>query len=45
MSDVLANICADKRTHIAARKAAKPLSAIEAEAKAAAAPRGFVTAL
>ena len=45
MNDVLAKICADKRSHIAARKAAKPLSAVEAEAKAAAAPRGFVTAL
>lgn len=45
MSDVLAKICADKRTHIAARKAAKPLSAIEAEVKAASTPRGFVKAL
>ena len=45
MSDVLTKICADKRDHIAARKAVKPLSAIEAEAKQATAPRGFVSAL
>lgn len=45
MSDVLEKICADKRDHIAARKAVKSLSAIEAEAKQASAPRGFVKAL
>ncbi|MFO7482753.1 indole-3-glycerol phosphate synthase TrpC [Oceanibaculum nanhaiense] len=45
MSDVLTKICADKREHIAACKAAKPLSALETEAKQASAPRGFVTAL
>ncbi|MDM7947847.1 MAG: indole-3-glycerol phosphate synthase TrpC [Oceanibaculum nanhaiense] len=45
MSDVLTKICADKREHIAACKAAKPLSALETEAKQATAPRGFVTAL
>ncbi|WP_086466738.1 indole-3-glycerol phosphate synthase TrpC [Oceanibaculum nanhaiense] len=45
MSDVLTKICADKREHIAACKAAKSLSALETEAKQASAPRGFVTAL
>ena len=45
MSDVLTKICADKREHIGACKAAKPLSALETEAKQATAPRGFVTAL
>lgn len=45
MSDVLTKICADKRDHIAARKAVKPLSELEAEAKQATAPRGFVSAL
>jgi indole-3-glycerol phosphate synthase len=45
MSDVLEKICADKRDHIAARKAAKPISALAAEAQQASAPRGFVAAL
>lgn len=45
MSDVLTKICADKRDHIAARKAVKPVSELEAEAKQASAPRGFVSAL
>ncbi|RKQ72978.1 indole-3-glycerol phosphate synthase TrpC [Oceanibaculum indicum] len=45
MSDVLEKICADKRDHIAARKAVKPLSALETEAKQSSAPRGFVKAL
>ncbi|MBU0723682.1 MAG: indole-3-glycerol phosphate synthase TrpC [Alphaproteobacteria bacterium] len=45
MSDVLEKICADKRIHIAASKAAKPLSVLEAAAKQATAPRGFVKAL
>ena len=45
MSDVLTRICDDKRAHIAACKAARPLSVIEAEARAAAPPRGFVAAL
>ena len=45
MSDVLAKICADKRDHIAACKAARPLAELEAAAKAASAPRGFATAL
>ncbi|EKE75270.1 indole-3-glycerol phosphate synthase TrpC [Oceanibaculum indicum] len=45
MSDVLEKICADKRDHIAARKAVKSLSVVETEAKQASAPRGFVKAL
>ncbi|MCH2395996.1 indole-3-glycerol phosphate synthase TrpC [Oceanibaculum sp.] len=45
MSDVLEKICADKRDHIAARKAVKSLATLETEAKQASAPRGFVKAL
>jgi indole-3-glycerol phosphate synthase len=45
MSDTLARICADKREAIAAAKRARPLAALEGEAKAAAAPRGFIAAL
>ncbi|MDX6751305.1 indole-3-glycerol phosphate synthase TrpC [Geminicoccaceae bacterium 1502E] len=45
MSDVLARICATKREHVAARKAACPPSRLEAEAKAASAPRSFAAAL
>ncbi len=45
MSDVLAKICADKRDHIAACKAARPLAELEAAAKAAPAPRGFSDSL
>jgi indole-3-glycerol phosphate synthase len=45
MSDVLARICADKRGHVKARKAAVSLSAIEAQASAASPPRGFGRAL
>jgi indole-3-glycerol phosphate synthase len=45
MSDILAKIAAYKRAEIAAAKRAKPLSALEAEAKAAAPPRGFVKAI
>src|SRR5690349_6278826 len=44
MSDVLAKICADKREHIADRKAAHPLSEIRAAAEArnrSDPPRGF----
>lgn len=41
MSDVLARICADKREHIAACKQARPLAAVEAEARAADPVRGF----
>ncbi len=43
--DVLAEICAHKRTEIAARKATRPLADVEAAARAADAPRGFAEAL
>ena len=45
MSDVLARICADKREHIKAQRKAKPLSALEREAKAASPVRGFAASL
>ena len=45
MSDVLARICADKREHIASCKTARPLTDVEAAAKSAAAPRGFIRSL
>lgn len=45
MSDVLARICDDKRAHVAASKAARPLSVVEDAARAASAPRGFKAAL
>ncbi|HYD64682.1 indole-3-glycerol phosphate synthase TrpC [Azospirillum sp.] len=45
MSDVLAKICADKRAHVAARKAARPFAEVEAAARAASPPRGFIAAL
>jgi len=45
MSDVLARICADKRDHIAARKAAVPADALRDRALAADPPRGFIEAL
>ena len=45
MSDVLAKICADKRDHIAACKQRRPLAELEAAAKAAPAPRGFLPSL
>jgi indole-3-glycerol phosphate synthase len=44
MTDVLAKICADKRQHIADRKAARPLSEVRAAAEArnrSDPPRGF----
>ncbi|WP_372398992.1 indole-3-glycerol phosphate synthase TrpC [Azospirillum sp. HJ39] len=48
MSDVLTRINADKRALVASRKAARPLSEVEAAAKAATEanpPRGFIRAL
>jgi len=33
MSDTLARICADKRAHVARRKADRPLAALETEAR------------
>jgi indole-3-glycerol phosphate synthase len=44
-TDTLARICADKRDLIARRKAMRPLSVVEAAAKAASPPRGFARAL
>ncbi|MGH6914945.1 MAG: indole-3-glycerol phosphate synthase TrpC, partial [Geminicoccales bacterium] len=45
MSDVLARICADKRSYVADRKAAVPLAVLEKRAKAAPPTRGFRAAL
>ncbi|WP_431203477.1 indole-3-glycerol phosphate synthase TrpC [Bradyrhizobium betae] len=45
MSDILTKIEAYKREEIATAKRAQPLSAVEAKAKAQAAPRGFVHAI
>ena len=45
MSDVLARICDDTRRSVEAAKAARPLAALEREAAAAPAPRGFIAAL
>ena len=45
MTDVLAKICADKRQHIARRKAERPLADLLAAAGAAGAPRGFANRL
>jgi len=45
MSDVLAKICADKRAHVAACKATRPFAEVEAAARAASPPRGFIAAL
>jgi len=42
---ILAKICADKREHILGCKANKSYATLEAEAKLASAPRGFVNAL
>lgn len=45
MSDVLARINAEKREHIARCKATLPASALDQQARATAAPRGFIRAL
>ncbi|MCJ9428766.1 indole-3-glycerol phosphate synthase TrpC [Kordiimonas marina] len=45
MSDILAEICDRKREHVAATKAQLSLAEQEARAKAASAPRGFISAL
>src|SRR5918994_7539833 len=45
MSDILTKIEAYKREEIAAAKRARPLSEVEAAAKAAPAPRGFAGAI
>ena len=45
MSDVLTKIGAYKREEIAAAKRLRPLVALEGEAKAASAPRGFLQAI
>ena len=45
MSDILARIETYKREEIAAAKRSRPLSGLEAEAKAAPAPRGFANAI
>ena len=45
MSDVLTKICNDKRDHVAARRASRPLAEVEAAAKRADAPRGFAKQL
>ena len=45
MSDVLTRICDDKRALVQARKSARPLSEVEAAARAADPARGFIRAL
>jgi indole-3-glycerol phosphate synthase len=45
MADILTTIGAYKREEIAAAKRLRPLSVVEAEAKAAAPPRGFLAAI
>src|SRR5262245_51141965 len=45
MADILARIEAYKRDEIAAAKRARPFATVEAQAKAAPAPRGFIRAI
>ncbi|HZS83736.1 MAG TPA: indole-3-glycerol phosphate synthase TrpC [Stellaceae bacterium] len=45
MSDVLARICAEKRTEVAAAKARLGFAEIERQARSAPPPRGFIAAL
>jgi indole-3-glycerol phosphate synthase len=45
VSDVLARIVADKRTHVAARRAQRPTALLERELKSSPPPRGFAAAL
>jgi indole-3-glycerol phosphate synthase len=45
MTDVLARISADKRQHIARRKAERPIAALLASARSASPPRGFADRL
>lgn len=45
MSNALENICADKRDHVAALKARRPLSAVRGNAEQAPPARGFANAL
>lgn len=45
MSDILDRICADKREHIASRKAREPLAALRVAVTGASPPRGFAAAL
>ena len=44
-SDVLVRICADKRRHIDGQQSARSLAAVEADARRAQPPRGFVKRL
>ena len=45
MGDILEKIGAYKRAEIAAARLARPLAAIERDAKAASPPRGFLRAI
>jgi indole-3-glycerol phosphate synthase len=45
MTDKLAEICAVKRDHILKARTLRPLAAVEAAARSAAPPRGFIAAL